>query len=164
MTIDVELLTLLKSSTKKSQNRKRNTELIAHFYGFRRPDWPTLDDTATKFGIGSRERVRQIISKYFKSVADPREIPSAQKCAELIAEEQYWLETDLVAAINSRGLVDGNFSVRGLFNLMDDLSIDHGYEIYTPELERATRTSMEKFEERFVVNVRDQKRAKSILS
>lgn len=67
MSIENELLAFLSSQIKDGSNKARDIEIVNHYYGFNDSVWPTLDETAKKFNIGTRERVRQLLNAKFRS-------------------------------------------------------------------------------------------------
>ena len=150
-TIEDELLEVLKTTTLKSDQQQRNIEIIAYWYGFRGSLWPTLEEAAEKFGLGSRERVRQI--KEANSVRNftPFSIPALQEFKNLIQRRPYWRQSELLDRLGETELVGDSFSIHGLFTLVNDLERSIGYEIYTPEIEAATRNSIDKYREYLVI-------------
>ena len=164
MNIENELIAFIDSQTPSHSaiDKDRNIEIIAYFYGFRSSSWPTLDETAEHYGLGTRERVRQIVKKYFVDRVTASDIPSIDAVRRLIERKRYWLHSELEEGIEELRLAGDNFSITGLFNLMNDLKISHGYEIYTPDLKKATRWSIHKFEENFIIRKSDNPKVKSL--
>ena len=165
MNIENELIAFLDGQIRSHSaiDRDRNIEMIAYFYGFRGSSWPTLDETAEHYGVGTRERVRQIVKKYFVGSVTATDIPSIGAVRHLIERKKYWLHSDLDESIEELRLAGDNFSIQGLFNLMNDLKISHGYEIYTPDLKKATRWSVHKFDENFILRRSDIPKVKALL-
>ena len=165
MNIENELIAFLDGQIRSHSaiDRDRNIEMIAYFYGFRSSSWPTLDETAEHYGLGTRERVRQIVKKYFVDSVTASDIPSIDAVRHLIERKRYWLHSELEKGIEGLRVAGDNFSIPGLFNLMNDLKISHGYEIYRPDLKKATRWSIHKFEEHFIIRKSDIPKVKSLL-
>ena len=90
-------------------------------------------------------------------------MPSAERFRELIYSPAYWVASDLENRISSSGLVDENFSIKGILNLLEDLGIECGFEIYTPELDRTTRNSLDLYEKNFVIQTSSLKKVNSLL-
>ena len=124
MAIEHELTDFLIKALKDGNNKLRDIEIILHFYGFKDDDWPTLGETAAHFGMNTRERVRQIIKKKFREVVDLNDIPTLERCNEILQAKDFWLEDDLKRELAP--VSNNDSSIRGVFNLMDDLGISHG--------------------------------------
>jgi hypothetical protein len=54
MTIEAELIEFLDGNIKSGGNKKRDIEIIKYYYGLHESPWPTLDETANRFNIGTR--------------------------------------------------------------------------------------------------------------
>jgi hypothetical protein len=164
MDINQELLSYLENNIRDKDTKARNIAIIAYFYGFGKALWPTLDETAAEFGIGTRERVRQLINENFRNYVDLTCLPSIGRMIEIIKSKRFWTQTELEEKLIEQELVGDDFSIRGLFNLMDDLGMDNNYGIYSPnlDLEEATRNSLDRYEQNFIVNNNDAKIVRSI--
>ena len=129
-------------------DKDRNIEIIKYFYGFGCSPWPTLEETAEKFSVGTRERIRQIIKSQFRDAVTLSDIPAMEHFREIVDGNRYWLQSDifLEAKIVEAKLVEDVFSVRGLFNMMDDLGSHIAYDVYTPDMQTVTRSSLDKLE------------------
>ena len=166
VTIEEELFVLLNNRIKEHTmtDKRRNMEIIAYYYGFRSSTWPTLEETAEQFaGVGTRERARQIIKKFFRDQVTLADMPTIKHLVKVIECRDYWLYSNLEEEIVESNLVGDNYSIQGLFNLMKDLKAIHGYGVYTPDLKQATRNSIAEFEESFIIKTSDITRVKSLL-
>lgn len=163
MKIEEELLSFLQNNIKEGSKKNRDIKIISYYYGFKEAEWPTLEETGKRYNIATRERVRQIINNKFKIFANPDSFKTILKCIDIIKRKRYWSESELVDLIIQENLSEGNFNIRGLFNLMDDLGIDHGFEIYTPDLKKATRNTIALYEENFILAEENIKNIKSFL-
>ena len=164
--IEDELVALLDNRIKEHTmtDKRRNIEIIAYYYGFRSSTWPTLEETAEQFiGVGSRQRARQIIKKFFRDQVTLVDMPSIKHLIEVIERRGYWLYSKLEEEIVESNLVGDNHSIQGLFNLMEHLKVAHSYGIYTPDLKKATRNSIGKYEESFIIKTSDINRVRSLL-
>ena len=160
MSIQTELAAFLESRIPDVDTRDRNIDLIAHFYGFRDSPWPTLEETAGRFSMSTRERVRQIVDKYFRDIVQAADLPSLPQLSNVVTQRQYWLYSELRDCLENSQLIEANFSIRGLFNLMTDLGISNDYEIFVIDsrwngLRQATRSSMAQPREPFVIKTSD---------
>ena len=157
-TIQSELRTCITrhSKTVESPLEDRNANMILYYYGFGDSTWPSLEDTAHTWGLGTRERFRQIKDRFLQ-FARGETLPSLMNFISLVGTSPYWVQTELSRRLVDAGLVDGQFSLCGLFNLVRELELDFGYEIYTPGLKRATRSSVNRFEEYFIMRPSDHK-------
>ena len=131
---------VLKSNTENEISLKsRNIDLVACFYGFRESKWPTLEDVAEIYNIGSRERVRQIINKAFRDHAKSERLPAIKRCAAILEERSYWKAETYLNELFENGIeVRGN-NVRGLLNLMRDLDLAPTYAAYTTDFREMRR-------------------------
>ena len=145
-----------------ASHQSRNTSMILYFYGFGDSRWPTLEETAQTWGIGTRERVRQIKRDIFLRSLDQATLPSLQAFIKLLDRSRYWRRSELVRELTNAGLVDDQFSIRGLLNLVDDLKLDASYDIVTADLDRVTRYNIDGLKEYFIVRKEDLRRVRSI--
>jgi len=164
MGIENELLSFLNLNIKEKDTKTRNIEIIAYYYGFRGSSWPTLDETAREFNIGTRERIRQIIDDNFRNIVDLVRIPSIVKIGEVVKSKQFWTQAALENKLFELEVIRDTFSIRGLFNLMEDVGIDNSYKIYSPDLDlkEATRSSIARYEQNFIIKNSEIKKLKSI--
>ena len=110
--------------------------------------------------MSTRERVRQILDKYFRDIVQVADLPSLLHLSAVVSQRQYWLHSELQDNLENSQLIDGHFSIRGLFNLMSDLGISNEYEIFVIDsrwngLRQATRSSMAQVQETFVIKKSD---------
>lgn len=155
MAIEDELISFIQKHSSVDASISRNTEIVAYYYGFRGEVWPTLEETAKEFNNITREWVRQLIDANFKAIANKNQIPSAGIIAEIISSQRYWQYSDLKRKLVDVDLVIGDFSVRGLLNLLQDLSIEIHYDIYTPDVKKANRSTIKSYEELFLLKDED---------
>ena len=167
MSIQTELDAFLERRIRDAHTKDRNIGLIAHFYGFRDSPWPTLEETAGRFSMSTRERVRQIVNKYFRDIVQTADLPSLPHLSSIVSQRQYWLHSELRDSLENSQLIEAKFSIRGLFNLMTDLGISNDYEIFVIDsrwngLRKATRSSMAEARETFIIKKSDLGRVNSI--
>ncbi len=162
MGIKNELLSFLNLNIKEKGTKTRNIEIIAYYYGFRGSSWPTLDETAREFNIGTRERIRQIIDDNFRNIVDLVYIPSIVKIGEVVESNPFWIQAELENKLIELEVIKNIFSIRGLFNLIEDVGIDNRYKIYSPDLKEATRSSIARYEQNFIIKNSEIKKIKSI--
>lgn len=156
MAIDDELFSFIEKYSVADTSKNRNVEIVAYYYGFRGEVWPTLEETAIFFNGISRQRVDQILNDNFKDIVDKDQIPSAKIIADIISSQRFWLCSDLEHRLVDRGLVTGDFSIRGLLNLLQDLGIEkNNYDIYGPDVKIAKRSTINSYEELFLLRDED---------
>jgi hypothetical protein len=163
MSIEVELIEFLEKRIKNSADKSRNIEIIAYYYGFRDAAWPTLEDTAKKFGVGTRERIRQILNDNFRGFVRSSDLPSTNEFIKLISGKEYWVASGLEQELSDSRLVNEKFSIKGILNLLEDLSLECDFEIYTPELDKTSRNSLDLYENNFLIQRSDIKEIKKSL-
>lgn len=142
MSIENELIEFLESSIKDGANKARDIEIIKFYYGLNESPWPTLEETASRFSIGTRERIRQLLNYKFRDNVSKRSIPSLNYFVKILQSRDFWLISEFEETVCEAGLIDREIHLKGIFNLLDDVSLDCGFEFYTPELNRATRNSI----------------------
>ena len=153
-TIESELREHLSRSVVGFPIGDRYAEMLMSFYGFGDYQWQTLGEIATTFQV-RRQRVHQIKKKYVARNSTLSGMPALQSFLHILQEQRYWLQSNLEARIIAAKLVEHKFSVRGLFNVLGDLGIGLHYGIYTPTLEIASRSLVDRFSEYFVVEDSD---------
>ena len=127
MNVESELLAYLEQCTEINSNnekqiaiKQRNIDLTACYYGFRESKWPTYDEVAESYAIGTRERVRQIINKTFRNHAQAASFPAVRSCATVLKKRDYWTEESYQNALAANNIeVDGG-NIQGLLDLMHD--------------------------------------------
>ena len=157
MTIESELREFfLKKNVRKSENIARDVELIAFYYGFKDDDWPTLEDTAQRFDIGTKERVRQLLEDKFRKYIKHEDIKPLKDLLvafiEILGSREYWSLAEFEELASSKGITKPTDSIKGIFNLIEDMGLDHDFGIYTPDFKKASRASIEKSENIFLFN------------
>ena len=152
MSIETELINILRERIRGGETKDRNIELIAYHFGFRGHPWPTLEQAGQKFDAGTRERVRQILAKDFKGTVNLLELRSLNEFYELVGGKEYWLYSELSQKISESGLAGDSFYIEGIFNLLDELKFTNEFAIFTADLERQKRSDSIEANERFVMN------------
>lgn len=158
MNIESELVHFLESNIKNGMNKSRDIEIIKFYYGLNESPWPTLEETASRFGVGTRERIRQLLNSKFRDHVSKSSIPSLNNFVSILQSRDYWLISEFEKATYDAGLIDRESHMKGIFNLIEDVNIDCGFEFYTHELKRATRNSIVTDKDIFLIknsNVKD---------
>jgi len=153
MGIESELANFLESNIKGGANKARDIEIIKFYYGLYESPWPTLEETASRFGVGTRERIRQLLNSKFRDDVSKNSIPSLNELIKILQSREYWLISEFEEEIYTAGLINRESHLKGIFNLIDDVNIDCGFEFYTSELERATRNSIEISKNIFLIRI-----------
>jgi hypothetical protein len=122
--------------------RARNVRIVLHFYGFGDGAWPTLEETAVAFGLGTRERVRQIVSEALAELAGAAQLPALRAASRLIRSRPLLTDKELAATLAERTGTSAEIGVRGFLSLLHDLGLARGYEAYDHNLERLTRSQL----------------------
>lgn len=162
MNILDEMNNVLGERIRESESKQRNIDLIFYHYGFVDSSWPTQEETAERGGFTAGERARQIVNKYFRSITTAEDLPTLHSLYEMIASRDYWVWSELEERIRESDMAGGAFNIHRLFDLMSDLKMPNDYETYTPMLERATRRSMVKYREHFVIRKTEYRRVKQL--
>ena len=146
MNVEHELLTYLEHSKALKSNtenevalKQRNIDLTACYYGFRDSKWPTYEEVAETYSIGTRERVRQVINKTFRDHAQADKFPAVKRCAVILKQCNYWTAEGYLNALADKGIEVQGGNVQGLLNLMHDLSLASNYYGYTTDFREMSR-------------------------
>lgn len=162
MSIESELVEFLESNIKEGANKTRDIEIIKFYYGLNESPWPTLEETASRFGVGTRERVRQLLNSKFRADVSQNSIPSLNNFIEILQSRKYWLISEFEEEIYTAGLLDRESYLKGIFNLINDVNIDCGFNFYTPELKETTRNSIATSKNIFLIRVSDIKEVENL--
>nr|WP_102413583.1 hypothetical protein [Vibrio lentus]PMI90636.1 hypothetical protein BCU35_04015 [Vibrio lentus] len=163
MNIKNELIEFLDKNLKESRNKSRNIAITTYYYGFENASWPTYEETASYFNVGTRERIRQLLNKYFRDYVKVSDLPSLEKVNNLFKSKKFWIISDLEKDLRLNGIVLEQYSIRGILNLLNDVGVECDYEIYTPELEKASRTSLDLYKNTYLINRTEVKAVKALL-
>jgi hypothetical protein len=142
LTIERELVACLDAAAPPGRCKARDIDIVRHFYGFGGAPWPTLDSTATAFGVGTRERVRQIRDAALGALGGTARLPALRRASAIVRSRAFWVAHTLAARIAQATGDAPTLSLRGLLTLMHDLGLTTDYEAYDPRLERLTRTQL----------------------
>jgi hypothetical protein len=151
MGIEIELTDFLNGFLKELPTKARDISLIQYYYGFGEDVWPTYEESATRYDLSSRERVRQILDSKFRNSVKPGDLPSALQCAREISSQPILRLDKISETVKELGLVQGPVNM-GLINLLHDLGLCRNYEIYTPELQKTTRGTYFSSHNLFLIN------------
>lgn len=141
LTIEDELSFCLRAGLPAGRQAARNVNLFLYFYGFRDAVWPTLEEAGEAVGIGTRERVRQILGAALAALSE-RELPSLRAASRRVRSRRFWSARELAERIAEKTGDSPTLSMRGLLNLMHDLGLARGYDAYSPGLARLTRSQV----------------------
>lgn len=120
----------------------RNVELILEHFGMGSIFWPSLQDLANAFhGLETRERVRQIIQKYYTLRLPSAPLATAAAAAELLLSEPVWMESAFLSALRDAGLTRSIDHAVSLIDYLQTQGLAEGYAVYRPDFGKATRNS-----------------------
>jgi hypothetical protein len=142
VSLEEDLVAFLNEASPSGQWKARNIQIVRYFYGFDDATWPTLDSTAERFGLGSRERVRQILNAAFRDIVRPAALPGLQAAAKLLASRSFWSACAFRQAFSRKLGPQATPSLPGLLHLMSDAGLAQGYDLYDHNLERLTRAHL----------------------
>ena len=163
MNIQNELIYFLTRNLKESVNKTRNIGITTFYYGFGETSWPTYEETAKYFNVGTRERIRQLLNKNFRHNVKISDLPNLRNAYQLIESKGFWIASHLENQLISQGFVTKGYSLKGLLNLLIDVGVGCEYELYTPELEKASRASLDLWENTYLINNNEIKIGKALL-
>lgn len=90
MGIESELIEFLERSIKDGANKARDIEIVKFYYGLNESPWPTLEETASRFEVGTRERIRQLLNSKFRNNVSKNSIPSLNEFIQILQSREYW--------------------------------------------------------------------------
>ena len=169
MTIESIIRKLLFENLKESANKERDINLTLFYFGFMEEKWPTYEDAYIRFNIGDpenenkRERPRQIVKKLFKDAIDLQSIAELQIIEKIFSESIFDNSEHLENKLIESGLVDENFSIKGLLNILQLANYCLTIDLYTNDLIPATRNSIKKAQNTFILNINDTKEIQSTI-
>lgn len=132
--------------------QERNASFALDRFGFGSLFWPSLQDLADQYdGLGTRERVRQILDRlvFQRVLNNPQAVAIA--VAELVEARDFWSETELLEALTEAGYIEGLAYFRGLLDYLQAQSLLVDWEVVQPDMKAVTRQSYEEHPDRFVV-------------
>jgi len=163
MGIENELVDFLERTIKDGANKARDIEIVKYYYGLNESPWPTLEETASRFSVGTRERVRQLLNSKFRDNVSKLSIPSLKHLVDVLQSRNYWLASEFEKEIVDAGLIERESYLKGIFNLIDDVNLECGFEFFTPDLKRASRNSMATSKNIFLIRVSSVKAIEKLL-
>ncbi|HCG9113907.1 hypothetical protein P3602_06595 [Vibrio parahaemolyticus] len=163
MNIQKELMDFLDRNLKESTDKSRNIGITTFYYGFGEASWPTYEETAKHFNVGTRERIRQILNGNFRDYVKIGDLPNLTKVNHLIQSESFWIASHLEKLLISQEFVTEDFSVKGLLNLINDVEAGCEYELYTPELKKASRASLNSWDNTYLIDNNEIKVVRALL-
>lgn len=141
----------------------RNAELILDHYGMGSLIWPTGQSLANSYkGLGTRERVRQIINAHYKDKAPEFALPLASAVAEILEARTFWFENDYLQELVSAGLTAGVVTAKQLLSYLHSQGLVLDFDVYQTDLNSATRRSYTDYDERVILTKTRKNRLKSL--
>ncbi|WP_425069292.1 hypothetical protein [Reyranella sp.] len=143
MDIEEEFVLYVERKVPPGNTKARDVNLICYYFGFGDSAWPTLELTASKFSVGTRERVRQILNSKFRNQASIDEMPILRRCRDLLASRAIWSTVEYVEVMAAKNFVTGSVNVKGLLRLMQELGSCGEYDLYNERFYKPTREEIE---------------------
>jgi hypothetical protein len=142
--LEHELVEYFLRTTPAGPRKARDIDVVLFFYGFAGSAWPSMEATAKAFGIGSRERVRQILGAVLPDRLAASDLPHLRAVAERLLSRPFWLASDFSNVIAQGADDPGLPSAPGLLSLLHHLKLAADYEIYDTGLTplRRSRANM----------------------
>ena len=153
MKLKQDLTKFLETTIRDSDNKQRDIEIISYYYGLGGTSRPTMTETADQFeGFATRQRISQIIIKYFKAVAKFSELPTLEQINGVLAQREFWWTQDLSSQLIDLRLISHSSEIQGFFALIEDLGVDTTYRTYTRDLRKTSERTRADHEETFIVD------------
>ncbi|MEQ5871819.1 hypothetical protein J4E08_18220 [Sagittula sp. NFXS13] len=116
------------------ERQERNAHFVVDRFGFGSMFWPTLQDMADRYdGLGTRERVRQILDKLVFQGIENDQRPVARQIAQLVQARSFWAEDELLEALNDAGLVDSLDYFQGLLEYLQHQDLLTDRKVVKPD-------------------------------
>jgi len=131
---------------------ERNIDVVLYHYGFTGEVAPTLESTAQHFGIGTRERVRQILSQSLLSKANLSLLPTLSACNRIITRKRVWLLSELKDAIKAEIGDAFGTNLQNLIYLIQDLRGAKGLRFFDCRFVELTRPAVSRSDDCFITN------------
>lgn len=134
------------------ERQERNAHFALDRFGFGSMFWPTLQDLADRYeGLGTRERVRQILDKLVIQRINKAQRPVAQQVAQLVRTRSFWAEDELLEAVYDDGLVDSLDYFQGLLEYLQHQGLLSDWKVVRPDMTVVTRKNYHEHGQCFVV-------------
>jgi len=163
MTLEEELLLHLHTVVPDGKNKGRNINIVVFFNGFGSSIWPTLEETGKHFGVGTRERVRQIIATNFYRRVSATDLPVLRACADRISTYGIWFASDLTDVLIDEGWASENVNILGTLNMMRSLGLCTDYKLYDGRIMQLTRSKLDEVEDYLILDSRSARLLKATL-
>lgn len=134
---------LVENISEKRREKFRDIHIVLNYYGFGDLPWPTMEEVAEKFEIGTRERVRQIINSSFRDDVILTQLPIASSVFDAVERHNIVSISELRAELIERELASSDTTIRGILNLARDFNRCDGYDIYESSLNIVGRSEAE---------------------
>ncbi|RBI69999.1 hypothetical protein DQW77_14755 [Roseovarius sp. TE539] len=135
------------------ERQERNAHFALDRFGFGSMFWPTLQDMADRYdGLGTRERVRQILDKLVFQRIENDQRPVARQIAQLVQARAFWAEDELLEALNDAGLVDSLDYFQGLLEYLQHQDLLADWKVVKPDMAAVTRKTYHEHGQCFVVS------------
>jgi len=164
MVIQDEIAKAIKESANNNKKIDRNIEIILYYYGFGDIGWPTLQNIADKFEIGTRERVRQIINSMFRDRFSSSEFEFLGEIAAIIDnKDNSYIQSKKIAGKLGKGTfisIDSAWkcvpSLRGLLNMLHDMGLCLDYNLCHRDLSPISRKDIDTLnvDDTYIVNTK----------
>lgn len=144
MAIKTEITNFLDKTSDGSSQLDRNIDVILYYYGFTGEVGPTLESTGQHFGV-TRERVRQILNRYFRDRASLGLLPAITKCAHVVKSRDVWLMSELKTAFEKEIGDDLGTHPLNVLTLIKELNGRTDYDTFDGQIHRISRPAEECF-------------------
>lgn len=157
MPIKTEIVDFLDKNLSAKSMVERNIDVVLYHYGFTGEVAPTLETTAQQFEIGTRERVRQILSQSLLSKANLDLLPTLNACNKVIGQKSLWLYSELKEAIKAEIGDAFGTSLQDLIYLIQDLGGAKGFKFFGCKFIELTRPAVSRSDECFITTKAEAK-------
>lgn len=157
MPIKNEIVDFLEKNLSAKAMVGRNIDVVLYHYGFTGEIAPTLETTAQHFGIGTRERIRQILMQSLLSKACLVQLPTLNACNTIITRQPIWLLSELKEALQAEIGDEFETSLQNLIYLIQDLGGAKNLAFFDCKFIELTRPAVSRSEDCFITTKAEAK-------
>ncbi|MFC0469285.1 hypothetical protein ACFFHM_01705 [Halalkalibacter kiskunsagensis] len=147
--------------TRHSDTLNRNIQIVQTYFGLGSQSFPTFESVAEEFGLGSRERIRQIVTNNFVNKINQDHFSVIHKISQLVERNEVIFIDEFIQQLIDSEVIDEELNIRGLLNLLHTFNLCKDYELYNLDINKATKTEIEDKENILLVKVEKEEELRS---
>ncbi|KGP92411.1 hypothetical protein N780_13425 [Pontibacillus chungwhensis BH030062] len=148
---------IIKEKNRTGPNMERDINIVQTYYGLGSQLLPTYQSVADKFGISSRERVRQIINGKFRDKVSLEDMAELSQIANFIKKKGVIFVDELMESLVESSLLSKETKIVGLLQLLHTFNLCKEFELYNVDLRKPTNTDIEEGKQLLLTHEGEQK-------